>query len=224
MANICSNYLEITIPKSREKIFLTDKKGFNFNVEELLKWGTYDNSNYPFEDSIYVVDFFDDFTSEVSWEELLTIYVTFDTKWFAPVDLYKKMAALDYVERLLAYYDESGIWATWMIYYDYKDELGDVSEGLAQKWDSLELIEEDYPECVFSDYAYVVVKELPKEDSAFLKMNWRDSVYTIPEYIQYVQKLLSEGEASKEWLADDIENVFSELDYTEQTVEEVLKQ
>lgn len=228
MTNICSNYLELSIPKRCKKNFFTSEEGwvFNFNEEELLKWGTYSNNNYPIKDSICVEDYSYENISAISVERLLTIYMTFDTKWFAPVDLYKKMAALDYVGRLIAYYNEPERWVAWKIYYDWREESEDVFEGLAQKWDSLELIEEDYPKCVFSEFVPVVVKELPKEDSAFLKMYPREDnvLYTIPEYIEYVKKLLSEGKVNKEYLADDIGNVFFELDYTEQTVEEVLNQ
>ena len=136
MTNICTNKLELSVSKSWEKNFLDEDGDFNFNVEELLPASEdFSVFNYPFEVTLDKVSY--DNVSRITWEKLTTFFVTFATKWRTPMDLYKKIVALDCVEKLVSYCDEPWLDHSWMVAYDYKEELDNVTRWLFSKWESL---------------------------------------------------------------------------------------
>ena len=137
MANICTNKLELSVSKSWEKFFLTEDGDFNFNVEELLPASEdFSVFNYPFEVTLDKVSY--DNVSRITWEKLTTFFVTFETKWRLPMDLYKKIVALDCVEKLVSNCYEPWSKFFWFVYYDYKEELDHVTKHwFFSKWESL---------------------------------------------------------------------------------------
>lgn len=115
----------------------TEDGDFNFNVEELLPESEdFSINNHPFEVTLDKIS--DDNVSRITWEKLTTFYVIFKTKWSPLIGLYKKLVALDFVEKLVSNCYESWSKFHWFVYYDYKEEFDHVTKHwLFPKWESL---------------------------------------------------------------------------------------
>lgn len=222
MANICTNNINIIIDtKYKDDIFINDKF---FNLSSLYNGEeNYDSCNYPETYNEHVIKI-EDARDFKEWTQ--KYFTSFSTKWDYPNELLIALSNHPWVYYIEWWFEESWNWILWSIYYNYEKD----NEEDYEKWHSLSIYYEDFPEyaiCELTDF--IVHKNLPEKESAYWYTNSLEDNINVTDYISYFynNENLSNLRINKEEILDsvlwNVKDTLYFLDYDSQEIKETLQ-